>query len=239
VLILQLGIPAVQHSGPLIRAAAAAGVPYVLPVEFGSDPDARLVDELPEIAAKREWRQLVQDLGVSAWIGVVTNPWYDFCLPMSEFIAIDPDKKTATLWDGGDTKMTFSTLPRVGRATAELVSLPDDELRLYRNKFFFISALRVTQREILHSVVRATASSLEDWTVEIRPSDEAIARANALPDTDMHLQTLVKFFPLHFKNGYGGDLGDKVEDLTRFGLEKEEDLDEITATVLQGISRNA
>lgn len=233
VLIIQLGITSVHHSGHYIRAAAAAGVHYVLPVEFGSDPDAKLMAELPEIAAKREWRQLIEDLGVSSWIGVITNPWYDYCLPLSEVIGIDAVKKSATLWDGGDIKMSFSTLPRVGRITAELVSLPDPELQRYRNKYFFVSAFHVTQRQILHSVVKATSTELEEWTMEVRPSDDYIASANSLPDSDLHAKTVLKFFPLHFKAGYGGNLEDKVEDLTRFGMDKEEDLDEVTAAVLQ------
>lgn len=234
VLIMQLGIPAVPQSGDLIRAAAAAGVPYVLPTEFGSDPDAKLVDELPEIAAKRQWRNLIEGLGVSSWIGVISNPWYDYCLPLSQFTSIDPIAKKATLWDGGNVKMSFSTLPTVGRATAELVSLPEDQLHQYRNKFFFVSAFHATQRDVLNSVIKATNTRVEDWSVEERPSDEAIARANALPESEEQLKMLIKFFPLHFKAGYGGDLESKAEDLARFGME-EVTLDSVTAHVFQSM----
>lgn len=38
VLIITLGFQAMDAQEPLIRAAARAGVPYVVPCEFGSDP---------------------------------------------------------------------------------------------------------------------------------------------------------------------------------------------------------
>jgi len=232
VFIMQLGIPATPLSGGLIRAAAAAGVPYVLPTEFGSDPDAKLISMLPEIAAKRQWRQLIEDLGVSSWIGVVCNPWYDFCIPLSQFTSIDPVAKKATLWDGGNIKMNFSTLPTVGRATAELVSLPEEQLRQYRNNCFFVSALYVTQREVLNSVIKSTNTNHEDWTIEERPSDEAIAHADGLPASEAQQKMLVQFFPLHFKAGFGGDFQVKAEDLTRFDMEAI-DLDLVTRSALQ------
>jgi uncharacterized protein YbjT (DUF2867 family) len=41
VLILTLGFQAADAQKPLIRAAAAAGVPYVVPCEFGSDATSK------------------------------------------------------------------------------------------------------------------------------------------------------------------------------------------------------
>lgn len=45
--------------------------------------------------AKKPYRDLIEALGVSSWIGVVNNPWFDYCLPPG-FFEIDVQKRTAT-----------------------------------------------------------------------------------------------------------------------------------------------
>lgn len=45
--------------------------------------------------AKKPYRDLIEELGVSSWIGVVNNPWFDYCLPPG-FFDIDIKKRTAT-----------------------------------------------------------------------------------------------------------------------------------------------
>lgn len=45
--------------------------------------------------AKKPYRDLIEALGVSSWIGVVNNPWFDYCLPPG-FFEIDVKKRTAT-----------------------------------------------------------------------------------------------------------------------------------------------
>ncbi|OHE99487.1 hypothetical protein CORC01_05287 [Colletotrichum orchidophilum] len=234
VLVLQLGISSVGLSDVVIHAAAKANVPYILPTEFGSDPAGKLIDELPEIAAKRKYRDLIEELGVGSWIGVVTNPWYDFCLPMGDVLGVNAKTLKATLWDGGNTKMNYSTLPRVGAVTAEILAMADKELARYRNRCFYVTSFHVTQREVLNSVMLATGTSESEWDIGEESVDAVVERANAMSEADPHSVVLVKFMPLHYKEGQGGDFNNKVEDLRRFGLE-EEDFDAVTSEVVQRI----
>ena len=231
VLIIQLPIAGSHYQEGFIRAAAKAGVKYVLPTEWGSDPEAKLIEELPVIAEKARFRQLVEELGVGCWIGVVNNPWYDFCLPMGDVLGVNFKERKATLWDGGNNKLNMSTLSRAGAATAELVAQPDSELSRYRNRCFYVSSFHVTEREILASVMHATSTHEGDWTIAEKPTDAAIEEANAMTGVDAHTSMLVKFFPLHYKSGWGGDYNHKAEDLVRFGYEKE-DLDAVTADII-------
>ncbi|KAK1721258.1 uncharacterized protein BDZ83DRAFT_742961, partial [Colletotrichum acutatum] len=186
VLILQLGIPAVGLSDVFIYAAAEANVRYILPTEFGSDPEGKLIEELPEIADKRKYRELIEKLGVGSWIGVITNPWYDFCLPMGDIFGVDARTLKATLWNGGRTKMNYTTLTRAGAVTAEVVAMPDEELARYRNKCFYTTSFHVTQREVLNSVMLATGTSESDWDIRQESVDEVIERANAMSGDDAH-----------------------------------------------------
>ncbi|KAI3546473.1 hypothetical protein CABS01_14653 [Colletotrichum abscissum] len=232
VLVLQLGIPAVGLSDVFIHAAAKANVPYILPTEFGSDPEGKLIEELPEIADKRKHRELIEKLGVGSWIGVITNPWYDFCLPMGDVFGIDAKTLKVTLWNGGRTKMNYTTLARAGAVTAEVVAMPDVELARYRNKCFYTTSFHVTQREVLSSIMLATGTSETDWDIREEAVDDVLERANAMSGDDAHAVVLAKFFPLHYKEGEGGDFNSKTEDLGRFDLSKE-DFHAVTKDVVQ------
>lgn len=61
----------------LIRAAAQASVPWILPTEFGSDNSREQISNLMPgmTTVKKQYRDLIVELGVSSFIGIVTNPW--------------------------------------------------------------------------------------------------------------------------------------------------------------------
>lgn len=62
----------------IIDAAAEAKVPFVIPNEYGSDnANVALREAVPMNAAKTKYRNRVEELGVSSWIAIVCNPWYD------------------------------------------------------------------------------------------------------------------------------------------------------------------
>ena len=67
----------------LIKAAAAAGVKYILPTEFGADNAVeKLSKSVPINAMKSGPRLLVEEFATMhpglTWIGLVTNPWFDY-----------------------------------------------------------------------------------------------------------------------------------------------------------------
>jgi NmrA-like family len=80
VLIITLAIatsPEVQSQ--FIKAAAKAGVPWILPNEYGSDgTNAELSNAVPLLGHKENYRKEIEELGTSSWIGIASNPWFDF-----------------------------------------------------------------------------------------------------------------------------------------------------------------
>jgi len=63
----------------LIKAAASASVPWVLPCEFGPDDGNPTMSEgVPMLASKKRYRDEIQALGKSNWIGFVNGLWFDF-----------------------------------------------------------------------------------------------------------------------------------------------------------------
>lgn len=227
VLIITLGFQAQDAQKPLIRAAARAGVPYVVPCEFGSDPtNEPLCREVFFMNAKKPYRDLIEALGVSSWIGVVNNPWFDYCLPPG-FFEIDVQKRTATYFDGGNYKANFTTMPRVGASLAALLSQPEPLLSQHKNRFVYFSSFSASQRDMVASAQRATGTSDADWTVQTKSTASVLEWSRAETAKGNLMAAGKALFALAFTEGYGGDYNDKVVDYAALGLETEEDLDKV------------
>lgn len=80
VLIITLAMatsPEVQSD--LIRAAAKAGVPWILPNEYGQDgANAEVLKAVPFLEGKAKYRDEIEELGRSSWIGIACSLWFDF-----------------------------------------------------------------------------------------------------------------------------------------------------------------
>ena len=140
----------------LIDAAAAAGVPWVLPNEFGGDPlNVEMGKDTFVGDRKTAYRQHIEELGKSSWIGVATGFWYEFSLGGGlDRYGFDFKNHSLTLLDHGKTKINTSTWSRVGRAVASLLSLkllPDDKhdkspyLASFKNRPLYISSFTISQ----------------------------------------------------------------------------------------------
>lgn len=58
-------------------------------------------------------RKAILDLGKSSYIAVSIGFWYEYMLAMPATFGIDFAKRTAVLFDKGETKISVSTLPQV------------------------------------------------------------------------------------------------------------------------------
>lgn len=167
----------------LIDAAAAAGVPWVLPNEFGGDPlDVEMGRDTFIGDRKAPFRDQIENLGKSSWIGVACGFWYEFSLGGGDDrYGFDIPNRAVTLMDKGTTKISTSTMPQVGRAVAALLSLKvlpankDDKspnLSSFKNKPLYISSFTIGQQDMLDSVLRVSGTKLSDWKVTHTTSKE-------------------------------------------------------------------
>lgn len=231
VLVTPISWAAVDTQVALFKAAAKAGVPYVLPAEFGSDQDnEKLRSQLGALLGpKDKYRALVEELGVSAWIGIITNPWIDFLVPM--FWPGNFKERTAVLYGEGDTKANFSTRADVGKGVAALLSLPEAELAQYKNKYVHLSSFHVTQREVLESAMRATGTKEADWTIEKVDLEEQLKTASEEARKGNMMAAVTELIGNTFRPGYGGDYQHKVVDYDHLGVQTEK-LDDVMKRVL-------
>jgi hypothetical protein len=240
VLIITMNVMAPpEEQTKLIDAAAAAGVPWVLPNEFGGDPlnveqgkDTFLGER------KAKYRDHIEEVGKSSWIAIATGFWYEFSVGGGpNRYGFDFPNRSLTLLDNGKVKINTSTFPQVGRGVASLLSLkilPDNKddkspyLASFKNKPAYISSFTIGQEEMFESVLRVTGTTRDDWKITHTTAKESFKSGQEL----FKQGNMVGFGRLLYSRGFF------AESSGNFGAEKglhndilglpQEDLDEFT-----------
>ncbi|KAI9893125.1 MAG: hypothetical protein M1814_000673 [Vezdaea aestivalis] len=155
----------------LIDACVAAGVQRLIPSEFGSDTDnAKAVEWVkPMFTIKAELIKYVKGKekdGLS-WTGIATGPFFDWGLRIG-FLGLDLEKKTATLYDGGDNEVAMTVLSDIGRACVGVLRKPDET----KNKMLYVGSVSITQNQLLASVEKITGDKYTSETVSALKSRE-------------------------------------------------------------------
>ena len=184
VLIITLSVTAPSDTtSKLVRAAAKAGVPYVMPNWFGHDgANEKLCEESMLKERGDRIRAEIKALGVISYLLLVCSFWYEFSLGGGpDRYGFDFEKRTLVLFDDGNVSIQTSTWAQCGRAIASLLSLkelPDDEkdrsptLSQFRNDSVYISSFRLNQRDMFESVKRVTGTTDTDWTITHEPAEQ-------------------------------------------------------------------
>jgi nucleoside-diphosphate-sugar epimerase len=170
-LIITMNVYAAKDtSSKLIRAAADAGVPWILPNEYGMYNTEEAQNDTIGNSKTRD-RQLIEELGMS-WIGITCGFWYEHSLSLAELYGFDITKREVTFFDDGMQRLNTSTWNQVGRGVTAILSLPlmaGDEgltLEFYRNRMAFVSSFALSQRDMLESLKRVTGTTDGDWKIE-------------------------------------------------------------------------
>lgn len=160
----------------LIRAAAKAGVPYIMPNWFGHDAANNVLCADSFLAPMRDSvRSEIEILGVRSYLLLVCNFWYESSLGGGpDRYGFDFEQNSLILFDGGNVPINTTTWPQCRRAVASLLSLKellDDEadasptLSQFWNGNVHVSSFRVTQRDVFESVKCVTGTTDKDWTI--------------------------------------------------------------------------
>lgn len=241
VLIITMSVVAPSDTiSKLVRAAAKAGVPYVLPNWFGHDAanhklcnDSLFRQRRDGICAE------IESLGISSYLLLVCNFWYEFSLGGGpDRYGFDFNKRSLLLFDDGNVAINTSTWPQCGRAIASLLSLkelPADEtdqsptLSQFRNGSVYISSFRLSQRDMFESVKRVTNTTDADWTITHQSAEQRWKDAQAtLQQGNMKAYVKMIYSRMFFPNGDGDYQSSRGLHNDLLGLPVE-DLDEFTA----------
>jgi len=131
---------------------------------------------VPIVAA----RKLIEEIGKSSYIAVVTGFWYEYSLALPSNYGFNFANRTVRFYDDGETKISTSTWPQVGRAVAGLLSLPikpegrntEACLESLRNKVVYVNSFTISQKDMLASVLRQTGTKEDDWMITKVPAQE-------------------------------------------------------------------
>lgn len=226
----------------LIQAAADASVPWVLPNEWSPDTaNEALVADVFIFQQATKARELIAELGKSSFIAVSTSFWYEWSLAIRDAYGFDFANRAVTLFDDGETKISTSTWPQVGRAVAGLMSLPiqpegEDKgkcLDRFRDKQVYLSSFTVSQKDMLDSVLRVTGTSLDEWKVTKEPVNERYANGiRAMQTGDRMGFVRMMYSRVFFPDDSGNFEKTKGTVNGLLGLPKE-DIDEATKVAIQ------
>ncbi|KAJ4327145.1 hypothetical protein N0V84_002407 [Fusarium piperis] len=164
---------AVATQETLIDAAVAAGVKRFLPSEFGSNLDVPSVRALPLFSAKVAIQDKLKALakeGKISYTFVYNSIFFDWGLSHNFFI--DFSKAEATLFDGGNTEFSTTTLGSIADAVVGVVSHPEET----KNRVVYIQDTVLTQNKILELAKKANPD--KTWTVKEAALDDIINTAN-------------------------------------------------------------
>ncbi|KAH0279046.1 NAD(P)-binding protein, partial [Aureobasidium melanogenum] len=156
----------------LVSAAAAAGITYIIPNAYGYNfLDSAINADIPWGHLAQEYFSSIESKGM-VHFSLICGFWYEWSLGIPWCYGIDIANKKAVFYDDGMTKMNTSTWQLCGKAIAELVSLPEEELEKFKNKSLYISSFKVSQREMLDSVHRVLGTKDEDWDIRYEGTKE-------------------------------------------------------------------
>ncbi|KAH7157770.1 hypothetical protein B0J13DRAFT_542698 [Dactylonectria estremocensis] len=227
----------------VIKAAAKAGVPWIMPNCYGTDVHNK------ELARENLTGELVlsgiktiEDAGVSSWITMCCSFWYEFSVAQApQWYGFDFPNKKITFYDDGKTRINTSTWLQCGRALAALLSLkelPEDEndksptISNWRNDSMCISSFLVSQREMLDSVQRVTGTTDKDWTIEYEGSKARWERGMKLLQSGDRSGHALAMYARTFFPGDGDFESKRGLDNEVLGLPKE-DMDEASRRAME------
>ena len=221
----------------IVKAAAKAGVSWIMPATYGADPTNESLRDEPyhqgAIAKVKE----IENLGLN-YIAMACGFWYGWSLSMGEnAFGIDIKSRRVTLFDDGNTKISVSTFRQCGRAFAALLSLPESgatpSLSDWKNKPFRFNSFRVSQRDMLDSVQRAQGTSDKDWVIRTEPSSKRVMDGFAALRQGDRSGFVKAMYSRAFYPSADADLEERHKSNDTLRL-PEESLDEVTSRVVKG-----
>lgn len=176
VITLSAFAPPDTHS-KLVKAAAKAGVPYIMPNVYGYDPMNTKLTEETGMRFGLGTLQEIESLGGPSYVALTCGFWYEWSLALGEqCYGFDIQARTATFFDDGKTKIDTSTWTLCGQTLAALLDLPisgaSPSIADWKNKALYVASFKVNQRDMLDSLNRVLGTTDKDWTISYEPSAE-------------------------------------------------------------------
>jgi hypothetical protein len=133
------------------------------------------------------------------------------------------------LYDNGTGKFDSINITSLGVIVSGILSRPDE----FQNRYVYVSEFIISQNEIFEALLKTTKTTLEDWTITHRTTDDLRKEGLEKIGNGNFIGALDLIFAAIFKAGIGSDFSaTRKLDNEAVGL-KQADLVESTKAVLE------
>lgn len=179
----------------LIDAAAATGVKRFIPSEYGCDTKNPLTARLPafgdKIGVHEHLKNVAQQSGLSYSV-LITGPFLDWGLEHGFILNL---AGPAALYDGGDRRISTTTLAGIGKGIVGILN----NLEATKNSTLYINEARVTQKELLE----LSGKSIETNVVKTTDLEQDAFAELAKPAPNPEIFVLKFILRAIFGEGFG------------------------------------
>ncbi|KAL4972638.1 hypothetical protein BDW66DRAFT_169436 [Aspergillus desertorum] len=168
-----VGAAGLAEQKKLIDAAIAGGAARFIPSEFSADSqNDAVIALLPLFGLKKEVIEYLKSKEKEiTWTGIACSGLFDWGIA-NGFLGYDIRSHTATIWDDGNKKFTFTNQKQLRRALVSILRHPGATA----NQYLYISSVETSQNEIRAALEKATESS---WTTRRTTTDAEVSDATA------------------------------------------------------------
>ncbi|KAF5004699.1 hypothetical protein FDECE_8810 [Fusarium decemcellulare] len=176
--VLVIGFASEHRHGALARASIKAGVKRLIPSGFGAPSNEHVNSFFPVAKTKAEMiadMKTLEQPGWS-WTDVSCGVFLDFCIQVN-FFGVDPQKKTAEIWDDGNARFTATTRESIGLAVAGVLSNPEET----KNRTVYVSSTELSLSDLLAAEQKVVGK--DGWTFTNINTDEEILKQQQIVAT--------------------------------------------------------
>ena len=179
-LIVTLAVRApTDTNNKLARAAADAGVSYIMPSIYGMDIRSPKFSQETNAAVVKQLLAEVESLSPLSYICLACGVWYEWSLALGEkWFGFRIKDRKVTFIDDGMTTLRVSTWLQCGRAVASVLSLPETEakpaLADWKNEPLYIESFQVSQRDMLDSLHRVLGTTDQEWEITYETATQRV-----------------------------------------------------------------
>jgi len=193
----------------IIDAAITAGVKRFLPSDFGSDLAVEANRSVPFNKPKVEIHQYLKEKTMDhpdfSYTLVYNGPFLDWGLGIGIFG--DLKAHDMTLWDGGETRVSTTTLASVGKAVVSVFK----NLKATENKEICIADTTITQKQIIEIAKEVDG---KEWTTKTGSTAEAYQLGLdefKKPDPKIEVAVMNQLFRILLSDEHGTNMEDKLD----------------------------
>ncbi|KAJ3528171.1 hypothetical protein NM208_g10331 [Fusarium decemcellulare] len=111
-----------------------------------------------------------------SWTDVSCGVFLDFCIQVN-FFGVDPQNKTAEIWDDGNARFTATTRESIGLAVAGVLSKPEET----KNRTVYVSSAELSLSDLLAAEQKVVGK--DGWTFTNINTDEEIKKQQQIVAT--------------------------------------------------------